>query len=535
MLWGLSDAAEREFDDLSRHGVLSPASVGAVTAAVEPARGSNAWAIAGWRTRSGGPILANDPHLAVETPGTWYVAHLESADGLHVAGLTLAGVPGVVIGHNGRVAWGITMAQLDDADVEHEELDRLASGLLEEREEIGVRGGEPRSVVVQRTDRGVVVGLEPVAGGVRRAALLRSTPDLVPSSIDAFLRAARASGREAIEAVWSTYHGPAINVCWAVSDGSIGLRLAGAVPRRRGDAGSASGWDGLVPDHELPRRVDPPDGFVVSANDDWATAGDALPYRGFFASGDRVLRLREVLSGEHGSSAANSNALQNDVMSRYALRLVRVLERLAPRDADARTALDTLRAWDGRVERMGVARLFHAFATEAASRLEARTWAELDRAVADAAAPERLENALAAALLRVRSEDGPDPREWNWGRVHSVWFEHPLSPAIPWSLVRRFVDVGPVPMPGDAHSPNVQAYSLPRGPRVRHIPSARIVIDLGAPDASTFVLPLGQSAHRADTHYADQTQAWAAGASFPLPFSAAAVARAATSVLRLEP
>jgi penicillin amidase len=255
-----------------------------------------------------------------------------------------------------------------------------------------------------------------------------------------------------------------------------------------------------------------------------------------------------VLAEGTSLDAAAANALQNDLVSGFALRMVAALEDHEPRSDGSREALRVLRAWDGRVEKTGAGRLYHAFARDLAARLGVSTWGDLDRAMQDPAAhwddaatpgietrADVFDALLSAALAGVRGEDGPDPASWSWGRIHVVRFEHPLSPGVPWEFLRDLLDVGPIGMPGDFHTLNVQGSRIDREPRIRHIPSARLVVDLGDPDASTLVVPLGQSGHRADRHYADQLEAWAEGRTFPLPFSPGAVERATVSVLLLTP
>jgi len=564
MLAGLSEAPDRERGAIAKDGGFGAAdgllSFPGDHVAEGGAKGSNAWAIAGSRTRSGLPILANDPHLQLEVPGIWYAAHLSAADGLDVAGLTLAGAPGVVIGHNGRVAWGITMAQLDDADVLLEPVNVAKrevsapggwAALRPRAETIRIRGGKQREVVFWSTAAGRILGFSPGPGELRSAVTLEFAPDLAPESLSAFLRAARAQGAAGIESAFDSYGGPAVNLCWASRDGHVGLRIAGAIPVRAAEGvdahGVRPGWSGRIDSAHMPRVIDPPEGFVASANDDWSVSGSPLPFAGFFASNDRVLRIREVLGASASVTASDSNALQNDVVSNYALRLVARLAGYEPAGEDARTALSILRAWNGSVERKGPARLFHAFAAAAANRLRVAQWGALDRAFDrpvegwdDPATPavetraQVLGEALAESYAGVVKSDGRDPAQWSWDTVHRVRFAHPLSAAIPFEWVRNLLDVGPVGMPGDTHTLDVQAYRLGRQPWIRHMPSARIVVDLGNLDGSTLVLPLGESGHRADAHYQDQLDAWAQGRTFELPFTRAAVDRATVSTMKMR-
>jgi len=560
MLAGLSDAPGREIRALLARGILeSVDGTRALPGAGSPdgadadrdgPAGSNAWAISGARSASSGPILANDPHLAVEFPGVWYAAHLTTRDGLDVAGLTLAGIPGVAIGHNGRMAWGITMGHVDDADLYQETIDPAAHTALRDgrpiplqvrEERIQVKGQGERSVSYYATDRGTLLGGFREKDGTWRAVALAFAAERTSGSLDAFSRAARAADAVALEDAWASYSGPAFNVCWASADGHTGLRLAGSIPRRRStsvdDRGfSLEDWEGIVPDAELPRIVDPPEGFVASANDDWSAAGRGLPFPGDYASGGRVERIRDLLSGAHGATARDMNAIQNDVLSPYAVRIVRRLSGIEPLDGDARRARDVLRKWDGRASLTGPSRLFYAFLSDLASRGNLAGWGGVAEALEDPD-PQLVGSSLAASLREVERVEGVDPDAWSWGRRHTLTYDHPFSSRLPSTLsfLRRWLDVGPLELPGEVHTIHVEGFRLGGEPRIRHIPSARLVVDLGDLDASTLVLPLGQSGQFQDPHYDDQVRAWAEGRAFPFPFTTKAVDAAAASVLRLEP
>ncbi|HEX6851149.1 MAG TPA: penicillin acylase family protein [Candidatus Polarisedimenticolaceae bacterium] len=488
------------------------------------ARGSNAWAVSGSRTASGKPLLAGDPHLAAEMPGVWYAAHVTSNDGLDVAGLSLPGAPGIFIGRNGSLAWSITMHQADDADL-----------FLSERD----------GAVAERW---------------RAAWRLR------PQGFSCFLDAARAESGAALRAAFAGHTGPSMNVVWADASGSIGVFVAGSIPNRRGgdgrlpvpDGDPSWDWDGLVPFDAMPDVVDPPEGFVASANDDWSAAGRRVPWSGLFYSNDRVLRIRQVLEGTTEATIADFRALQNDHRSRYAERMIGALAGLPLRDPDARRARAILASWDRVADRRGPSLLFYVFMRELrsaafASRERLGTlpagWTALDAMVVagegaelwdDPTTPvretreEAVERALARAIARVVAEDGGDPSRWSYGTRHRLLYRHPGSDAAP--ALAPLLDVGPVELPGDSHTVGVAGLGLgSRTMAVRGIASARLIVDLGDPDASRLVLPLGQSGNLFDRHRDDQLEAWAGGRDFPFPFTRAGVDRVAVSRVSLVP
>jgi penicillin amidase len=532
-------------------------------ASEEPGGGSNAWAVAGSRTASGRPLLASDPHLPPEMPGVWYAAHLTSRDGLDVAGLTLAGTPGVVIGHNGAVAWGLTMTQADDADLFLEDL--AASGSLVSRKEtIRVKGGADVEIVVDSTVRGPIVRTV----SDREAFSLSWAAAARPGSSEAFLAAAHARDPRELAEAWRLYGGPPVNVCWASASGHIGVFVAGAIPRRpRGDGrlpargpGGEDDWQGLVPPEELPSIQDPPEGFVATANDDWSAAGRPLPFPGDYAGRERIARIRSVLAEASGATVDDMRALQGDVLSLHALRVKRALSALAIPAGDAARARGILLEWDGRCTRRGAVRLYEAFLVDLRRRtfaareerddvrlpagfelvarmLEGSAGLDLwdDPGTAEVETREAIvAGSLGAALAEVEQEDGKVVAAWSWGRAHALTYRHLFSNTS--RTLGRFLDVGPVELPGDGHTVSVAAYSLREGTyRVGHIPSARLLVDLGDPDRSRLVLPLGQSEHLADPNADDQLDAWSRVRDYPLPFRPAAVDAASVATLRLDP
>lgn len=539
-----------------------------------PRAASNAWAVSGRRAAGGGPLLASDPHLGPEVPGVWYAGHLRSEDGLHVAGLTLAGAPGVFIGHNGRVAWGITMHQADDTDFFLEDVDLEEGTTLEpdgsrapivaREETIAVDGAEPFVETVAMTPRGILFLLDERTTAWSRAWAAASATH----ALSAFLGFSRAESADELREAARRYGGPPVNLVWAESGGRVGMLAAGSVPARRSGRGrfparaadGSRGWLGTVPFDDLPRIDDPPEGFVASANDDWSESGRPLPYPGHYASSHRVRRIREVLAATPRATIDDFRALQNDLVSGYALRVSAGLRDLRASGGDAARAAEVLGAWDGRVESRGPAALLYPFLAEARRAAfeprEERAGAplpvgwDLMAALVDGEAPaaiwddpgtparETREGILVAALetsLRaLEREDGADPAAWNWAKRHRLAVEHPLWSRVP--LLAALVDPRPVELPGEWHNPRVAGFGLGSARAdVVHIASARVLVDLGDPDRSRVVLPLGQSAHLGDLHRLDHLPVWAEGRDFPLPFTPDAVARARVSSLRLLP
>ena len=384
----------------------------------------------------------------------------------------------------------------------------------------------------------------------------------------AFLDADRARDGAELARAWSSFQGPPVNVVWADAAGAIGVRVFGAVPRRaRGDGRfpvpgwtGDYDWNGLLPAESLPAVARPAEGFVASANDDWSAAGRPLPFPGLYASSDRVARARQMASVLRHAGVAEMRAMQSDVYSPYAARVVEALGSMTFTDPLAVRAAAILRSWDKSAALKGPGRLFFAFLSdlrdEVARPIGAGTsgawvtWSLLDRMITgetpeslwdDPSTPrretrvDRVERALVSALARVEREDGKDPRRWSWGKVHRLSYDHPFATALPRLLAER-LRFGPVSLAGEWHTLNVAGFEL-GGDRadVVHIPSARLIVDLGNPDASRIVLPLGQSGQLFDRHAHDLLAAWSTGRDVPLPFTSGAVDAAAISEMTFVP
>lgn len=528
--------------------------------------GSNNWAVAPERTATGRPLLANDPHVGVSVPGTWFPIHLQAPQ-LDVAGASVAGAPGVVIGHNRDVAWGFTMSLLDDQDLwvlnldedgERELVDGTWRPLRTITERISVRWrSEPVLLKVRLSERG------PIVRESRREPLALSWTGLEGgTSLGAFLRLDRArTVLEAAEA-FREVTGPSMNLVAADTGGRILHQVIGRMPERPRGAGrlpapgfeSEWAWSGLLPYERNPRTLDPAEGFVATANHDLFAEGDypmteRLP--GDFASPWRIRRIRSALATAADWDVESSLDLQADLQSGRAVAMLKLLwPELSAHDG---SAARTLMEWDGVVTSGSVAphlfsRLVEDLRRAAGGDEAARTglpWSPLDadgllRLLAgglgddwwDDVRTERIErraDIVAETLSRLDATMPLAP----WGEVHSAHFDHPLLrlPLVGPTLGRSW-SRGPVAVGGDATTVNAH-YWRPADPyRVTAIPSLRFVADVGAWDRCVLGVPLGVSGRPWSEHYADQLTDWVAGRAAPLWFSAAAVEREA--VLRIE-
>jgi penicillin amidase len=553
----------------------------AFAAAAPSAGASNNWAIAGSRTASGRPVLANDPHLAPRLPAPWYLAHLRSP-AWEVAGASFVGAPALPIAHNGHAAWGITAALTDQADLFIEEIGPDGASVrqgdsfvaCEVRDEpIEVRGGAPFTERVLVTPRGPIVS--PFLDGAP-AALSLSAVWLRPLPIRGLLTCIGARDFETFRAHFARWPGPALNMVYADTDGHIGYQLIGQLPRRRAGHGTLPlpGWQGgvgwedeLVPFDEMPFCHDPPAGFVATANNRPTADGEG-PFLGVdWMDGYRQARIIQALSSRSDDwDVASCAALQLDVESLPWQRVRDMALSLRVADADGRKAIELLGGWDGRISiDSAAASVFELWLGEMAHRIarakapsswryalgegfgdvvpltifhSGSTARTVERLCTQPGGwfergwPAEAADALSTAVRRLRTDHGPDPRGWAWGSLRTLTLRHPVG-AQP--VLADAFNIGPVPMPGDGTTP-LQAASGPLRPldNPAYVPNTRAVIDLADVENSRWALAGGQSGNPMSRHYRDLFSVWLRGEAVPIPWSEESVAAATLDTLTLE-
>jgi penicillin G amidase len=537
--------------------------------------GSNAWALAPSRTRSGRALVANDVHLEPTLPNAFYLAHVTTPEWA-VAGAALVGTPAVATGHNGAVAWGITAALVDNTDLFIEQVSghggavRGARGLEDcerRREVIEVRGRESVVCDVIVTPRGPIVGYAP---DLSPFALSMAATWLAPRPLGGLLEAHRARTCAQLRAALGRWPSAALNVVMADASGSIGWQLAGDVPRRRSVRGTVpqvawragAGWeDAPAAFEDLPGTSDPPDGFVATANDEPAGPGSCFLGDDWVDS-YRKVRIAEVLAGRDDWDARAARALQMDVAS-LPWRELRAHILAAPcRTPDGRRAQATLAWWDGRVAagssgatvfELVLSELLRRAAAERVGRdrvpvpaitlvsaMGSRPVGTLVEMLAgrsprgfERPAPETVADALDAVGAPLRERLGTAPWAWAWGALRPLTLRHPVGRRRP---LNHVFDLGPWPYPGDANTV-AQAATPPLQPlgNPMFVASMRMVVEVGAWDDAGFVLAGGQSGNPWSAHYGDQVDIWRRGEAATMAWSRAAVERATTRTLTLLP
>jgi penicillin amidase len=544
--------------------------------------GSNSWVIAGSRTASGKPLLAGDPHRALDTPNVYYQNHL-ACSAFDAIGLSFPGVPGFPhFGHNQHVAWCVTHAMADYQDLFIEHFAPTPPLRYEFRgawrpaevsqEVVRVRGAEEVPLEVVVTHHGPIIVGEPQQG---YGLAFRYTATAAPNqTFEALLPMLQARSTAEMEDSMRPWVDPANNFLCADTAGNIVYRTRGVLPKRPlanawvpvpGWTGTYE-WEGSVPFEEMPVCRNPETGYIVTANNR-ITGEDyphyiALEYAPHFRCERLLTHLRQARDWRVEDMAT----LHADCVSMPAQEWRAFLSRIVPRDSSSRYALETLGAWDGTMQRESVAptiytawreRLMrdlmapilgplatHAFTVNDrggaahVSRLRARLTTmirEDDRHLLPSGVtwPEALAAALSRAMADLRQQLGDDPSRWQWGMVHRTQPQHPLSEVFPHLAVH--LDPPSVPMRGDGDTVHAASFMAAHGYGVTMTSVARYAFDLADWSRSLWVVPLGASGHPGSPHYADQTPIWEAVDMVPMLYDWDAIARRAESRQTLHP
>jgi len=521
--------------------------------------GSNNWAVAGSRTADGRAILADDMHLGLSLPNTWYRASMEWPDDggsppNRITGVTLAGTPAVVAGSNTRVAWGFTNSYGDWTDLVILEMDDgkylTPDGYRDfeiHDEEIRVRGGESEILEVKWTIWGPVID-EDHLGRPRVLRWIAHNPEganlglLDLEQVSTIEEAVEAANRTGI---------PPQNFVVADDTGRIGWTIIGAIPNRRGFTGrvpsswadGSRSWDGWLAPEAYPRILDPEDGILWTANNR-QVSGEYLEIlgNGGFDLGARAQQIRDDLLALSDATEKDMLAVQLDDRALFLERWRRLaLDTLTDEAVTDHPSRRTFRelveaTWTGHasVDSQGF-RLTRAFRIEAFELVYGRLLAPLTEADdrfnigrfvqwedslwrlvteqpehllgADHATwDEVLLSAIDNTMEYFSTEIGPDPNLWTWGERNTVIIRHPISLAVP--QLAGWLNTAPVKLPGDSLMPRVQSPGFGA--------SERFAVSPGREDEGYFHMPGGQSGHPMSPHYQAGHEAWVNGD--PTPF-----------------
>jgi penicillin amidase len=557
--------------------------------------GSNAWSVAASRSESGGALLAADLHLGPAMPSIWYELSLDATDvhgnGTRVAGASLAGIPGIVNGHNGHVAWGTPASLADVQDLFLERADpanprRFARDDGWEdarviREEIRV-SGQPRWHVEEVVVSSTGVLITPLLDGVDAPVSLRTTAAEASRTLSAGRRLQSARSWDEFRAAIADWGTPSLSFVYADAAGNVGYQMAGMVPRRRPGAAvvPSPGWDtsyhwqGFLSVDELPHVFNPPDGFVANANNRPVGHDYPHPLGEDWCDAYRVGRIVELLRARPTHDRESMADIQRDTRSIAAVEFVErvraILGDELPIDPLERAALRRLYEWDGDVAADSVAATIYQYGRArllqflyslklgdllnlylgaaphgfSGSSFLWRASSHLLGAMADPDWPEKMGHrgltwrdlvliGLGEGVSALRLSLGEDLERWQWGRVHKAHFDSPFARVKPLKVV---MNRGGYPIGGDGDTPlqtGAAPWNLEAPASV--VPSVRLIVDFGALGSSRIVHPGGQSGNPFSRHYDDQIPLWLRGEYHPLLWSRADVEAELESETRLIP
>ena len=558
--------------------------------------GSNSWAVSGNRTASGKPLLANDPHLGLELPAIWYEMHLAAGSELDVIGVTLPGVPGVVLGHNRNIAWGFTHGMVDDLDFYLEKINPAnaneywRNGLWQKmdvtEEYIPVKGRRPERFTVRATAHGPVVnGIHPAAPNDSFAVSFRWTGFEMTDELRAVHLLNRAKTWEEFLQAMRHFQAPNQNVIYADVAGNIGYYSCGLVPIRRDGKGylpyagweNSGDWIGMVPFEQMPHVYNPPQNFVATANNLIVNKNFSHYISNAWEPTSRIERITELLQQNDRMTVEYFQQMQNDVVSVHARRMLPLLFKLldaavtpdsanntAPAfSAEEKNVRQLLSTWDCNEtadsvpaalfqvwaqefllatikDEMGDT-LFNAYAAWSALAIRAleylaqhpeSPWFDNRSTPEIETAPQIALAAYRQMLQGLRAKQGEMMIDWQWGKIHQLTLAHALGKH---ETLQQTFNAGPYPLGGSADTINKGEYRLTEPYAVMAGPSVRRIVDLANPEISSSVIPGGQSGQVFSPHHHDQVRLWLQGKYRQVSMRRAAVATSAENTLVLKP
>lgn len=532
---------------------------GDVPSALAVSSASNSWVLSGARTKSGKPMLANDPHLRFRTPALWYLASI-TTPARTLTGATVPGLPFTVLGQNGKIAWGVTAAETDVQDLFIEKLnpDDKNQYLAPEgykpfeviTERIAVKGKPDITLRIRSTRHGPVLSdhnpaLAKLVGLDKVMALQTPAIDPVDKTAAALYGINHATDWTSFRNALRNWHSPHMNISYADSAGNIGLIAPGRVPIRKpgnglmpadGSTGDAD-WQGYIPFNELPKLYNPSSGKIANANNPVPAATYRYPLGNYRAPGYRAQRIDQQLNTATPQTMADMSRLQQNSASAMAQDLLPLMLKQTPRTTVTAATLDLLKRWNGDMARDAAEPLIfltwlkelnrQLFSDELGKAFPAywglrpltvkrvltreAKWCDDTKTKPTESCSDMLGRSLSAALDSLTDTYGADQKTWKWGDAHFARFDHPVLGRIP--VIGNFFNVR---LPSDGGP-----YTVNRGnTRVRNVrhPFASVhgagyrgVYDLADSAKSQYIIAPGQSGNWFSPHYKDLAKRWRDG------------------------
>ena len=548
--------------------------------------GSNSWAISGAKTLSGKPLLANDPHLFLTAPARWFDLHVVTPT-LDVEGVSIVGVPFVVIGRNRSIAWGVTNAMLDDEDFYYERVDSiqhptrsLLNGnwvpVTERVDTILVRDGLPVILTTYSTQRGPIINrMEPAAEYSPDLVSMRWTGFEPSNEARAFYSLNRATSWNDFKRALRSFGVPAQNFVFADTAGNIGYYTAGKLPIRPQNGPtlpapgwtSAYDWKGFVRFENMPQCLNPDQGFIVTANN--RIADDRYPYyiSNYWEPEWRAERISSLLREGGSFTVEDCQRIQNDVYSLQAKTIVPIIlhafEHQTVDDPRVSTCLTYLRNWNFEMKKEDVATtlfestslhiihntlhpwlgtpLLGLYDTLASMPLVLTTrllqdsssaWFDDPRTEQREGRDDIIRASVRDAVAELQATLGGELKEWQWGKVHTITFGHVFGTR---KLLRSIFNVGPFQREGSHSTVNKGDFLIGEPYRSTVGPSTRQIFDLADPNRTAAVTPPGESGQPFNAHYRDQVALWLDGGYREMPMDISRIERSCRELLILEP
>ena len=542
--------------------------------------GSNSWVLSGAETATGKPILAGDSHRALDTPSAYYQNQVACPE-FDVVGLSFPGVPGFPhFGHNGRVSWSVTHTAADYQDLY---VERFQDGkyLYKDRwldaethdETIKVRDGTDVHTKVTVTQHGPVIAGYPDQGsGLAFKYTATERASTWPEILWRMLRV--ENSKELVDSM-SGWVDPCNNLLFADIHGNMGYLCRGRIPIRSRVNGwlpvpgwmGEHEWEGDIPFDELPVSINPPEGYIATANN--RPVGDDYPHYIAidFTPEFRVRLVTEGLKSLHRPTAEDMEQVHAQRVSIPALAYLGVVKQIDPKDAAIKVAKDLLLDWNGEMNANQVqptiysamrdAMLKEVLETNLTEKLAYDAWHPADRGLGSFSNrlkarlvamieqddrsllpegdtwPTAVARALSKAVATLSERLGGDMGQWQWERVHQARPKHNLSAAFP--ELAELLDPPAVPSSGDGDTPLQGGYSPANPATVTSLSVARYSYDPSDWENSLWVVPLGSSGHPGSPHYADQSETWRQVKMIPMGYDWGRIEASCETKQTLEP
>jgi penicillin amidase len=542
--------------------------------------GSNSWVLCGSETATGKPILAGDSHRALDTPSAYYQNQVACPE-FDVVGLSFPGVPGFPhFGHNGRVSWSVTHTAADYQDLY---VERFQDGkyLYKDRwleaethdETIKVRDGTDVHTKVTVTQHGPVIAGYPDQGsGLAFKYTATERASTWPEILWRMLRV--ENSKELVDSM-SGWVDPCNNLLFADIHGNMGYLCRGRIPIRSRVNGwlpvpgwmGEHEWEGDIPFDELPVSINPPEGYIATANN--RPVGDDYPHYIAidFTPEFRVRLVTEGLKSLHRPTAEDMEQVHAQRVSIPALAYLGVVKQIDPKDAAIKAAKHLLLDWNGEMNANQVqptiysamrdAMLKEVLETNLTEKLAYDAWHPADRGLGSFSNrlkarlvamieqddrsllpegdtwPTAVARALSKAVATLSERLGGDMGQWQWERVHQARPKHNLSAAFP--ELAELLDPPAIPSSGDGDTPLQGGYSPANPATVTSLSVARYSYDPSDWENSLWVVPLGSSGHPGSPHYADQSETWRQVKMIPMGYDWGRIEASCETMQTLEP